>query len=70
MVKIGSLGNVDTVIGRCPHCENEALLISIVQDFYKCTVCEEDIQQYINGHIKYIIPNSKSKKILDQFREE
>ena len=30
MVKIGSLGNVDTVIGRCPHCNNEALLISIV----------------------------------------
>ena len=42
MVKKGVLGNIDTVVGTCPHCYNKALLISIVSDFYKCTVCEED----------------------------
>tara|TARA_R100000908_G_C3735434_1_gene133525 strand:- start:112 stop:327 length:216 start_codon:yes stop_codon:yes gene_type:complete len=70
MVKTINLGNIDTVIGRCPHCNNETLLISLVRDFYKCTICEEDIQQYVNGHIKYIIPNLENKKILDQFKED
>ena len=64
------LGNISSVIGICPYCKQRSLLLSLVQDYYKCTTCEEDIQQYINGHIKYIIPNPKSKKILDQFKEK
>ena len=67
---MGSLGSVDTIIGRCPHCSNEAVLISIVQECYKCTVCEEYKQTYMKRQFKYIIPNSKSKKIVDQYKEK
>ena len=70
MVKKGVLGNIDTVMGTCPHCHNEALLISIVSDFYKCTVCEEDIEQYVNGHIKYITINKDKKKMLEQLKND
>ena len=49
-----NLGNIITVHGTCPHCEENVILISIVEDYYRCTNCGEDIKQYVNGSIKYL----------------
>ena len=40
--------------GICPHCGEDTLLVAIVSDYYRCTVCGEDTKQYINGAIKYL----------------
>ena len=48
------LESIDTVHGHCPHCGEESILVAIVTDYYRCTVCGEDTKQYVNGSIKYL----------------
>ena len=36
------IGYVDTVHGECPHCGEDTLLVAIVTDYYKCTMCGEE----------------------------
>jgi uncharacterized protein (DUF983 family) len=48
------LGNIETVAGVCPHCEEDAILVAIVTDYFRCTNCGEDTKQYVNGSIKYL----------------
>ena len=40
--------------GVCPHCELPTTFISIVNDHYKCMHCGEEVEQKINGVIKYL----------------
>ena len=61
---------IKTVIGRCPECKQTALLFSIVSDFYKCSQCESEIQQYSNGSIRYIQMTDDAKEILKQMRQD
>ena len=56
------IGYIDTVHGICPHCEEDTLLVAIVTDYYKCTVCGKETRQYVNGSIKYF-------KLTEQDRE-
>ena len=46
--------NAKMVDGICPHCDQHSLLISIVNDFFRCMSCGGDIEQKINGKISYI----------------
>jgi uncharacterized protein (DUF983 family) len=55
---------VDTVTGICPQCKEDAFLVMIVDNFYKCTNCGEDTKQYINGHIKYLKINQQDKDYI------
>ena len=57
-----NLGHVRTVYGICPECEQNSVLVSVIEDYYKCTICGEDTRQYVNGSIKYlrITENDKS----------
>ena len=48
------IGYIDTVHGLCPHCDEDTLLVAIVTDIYKCTMCGQETKQYINGSIKYL----------------
>ena len=54
MVKEINLGNINTVSGVCPECEEHTILVAIVSDFYRCTNCGYDVKQYVNGSIKYL----------------
>ena len=47
--------------GVCPTCETPTMLISLSKDFYRCITCGSDLEQKINGVIKYI-PSSIIKK--------
>ena len=40
--------------GVCPHCEDVASFVSIVNDNYRCMNCGFDVEQKINGVIKYL----------------
>ena len=40
--------------GVCPHCEDISRFVSIVSDNYRCMNCGFDVEQKINGVIKYL----------------
>ena len=47
--------------GVCPHCEDKSSFVSIVNDNYRCMNCGFDVEQKINGVIKYLpIGDNKS----------
>jgi ribosomal protein L37AE/L43A len=53
------------VHGICPFCKKLAPLVSILDNIYKCTNCGDELQQYVNGVIKYLpINNKKIKDIM------
>ena len=40
--------------GRCPHCESMTQLLSLYSNYFRCSLCQETIRQYVNGHIAYL----------------
>ena len=55
MTKLYKVFNkIDTVHGYCEECEEDSILVAIVQDYYRCTNCGEDTRQYVNGRIRYM----------------
>ena len=40
--------------GVCPTCDDETLLISLTHEYYRCMTCGSDLEQKVNGVIKYI----------------
>ena len=40
--------------GICPHCEEVSSFVSIVNDHYRCMNCGFDVEQKINGVIRYL----------------
>ena len=40
--------------GICPFCEENTMLVSMTPEFYRCMSCGSDLEQKINGVIKYI----------------
>ena len=40
--------------GVCPHCEEMSSFVSIVNDHYRCMNCGFDVEQKINGVIRYL----------------
>jgi hypothetical protein len=55
---------IDNVLGICPECKEEAFLVAIVQDYYRCTNCGEDTRQFVNGVIKYMKLNNEDKEYI------
>jgi DNA-directed RNA polymerase subunit RPC12/RpoP len=48
--------------GICPYCNLLSPLLFLYKDFYRCSLCGEEVEQYINGVIKYI-PITSNKRI-------
>ena len=42
------------VHGRCEGCELDTLLVCLDNTYYRCISCGEDLEQKVNGVIKYI----------------
>ena len=36
------------------ECEEEAIMVAIVSEYYRCTNCGHDTKQHINGRIRYM----------------
>ena len=58
--KEGSL-SPEVTHGVCPTCDMPTMLVSLTKDLYRCITCGSDLEQKINGVIKYI-PSSIIKK--------
>ena len=52
----------EIVTGKCPECVCNTILIGFENSFYRCTNCGSDLEQKINGHIKYISDMEKKVK--------
>jgi ribosomal protein S27E len=44
----------EVVKGECPTCNDITTLVGIDSTFYRCISCGEDLEQKINGVIKYL----------------
>jgi DNA-directed RNA polymerase subunit RPC12/RpoP len=57
--------------GICPYCKLLSPLLFLYKDFYRCSLCGEEIEQYINGVIRYIpITNSKRTGMMTETIEK
>tara|TARA_Y100001937_G_C6989908_1_gene271610 strand:- start:300 stop:509 length:210 start_codon:yes stop_codon:yes gene_type:complete len=51
----------ELVTGHCPECEMHTVLVGLNQALYRCTNCGEDVEQKVNGVIKYMKVDKDSK---------
>ena len=54
--------------GVCPHCDDVSSFVSIVNDNYRCMNCGFDVEQKINGVIRYLPVGSD--KVLEHGPEK
>ena len=50
----------EIVTGTCGACNLNTLLVGIDSKFYRCISCGEDLEQKVNGVIKYIKVDKKT----------
>ena len=44
----------EIVNGVCPTCEEYTPLVGITKQFFRCLTCGSDLEQKVNGVIRYI----------------
>ena len=54
----------ELVTGHCPECELDTILVGIQHSYYRCTNCGEDIEQKVNGVIRYMKVDKNTKIAL------
>ena len=59
MARIGTL-TTQIVTGECPECSTNTLLVSWSSNVYRCVNCGHDLEQKVNGVIKYVIANKET----------
>ena len=62
----------EIVNGTCPTCEEYTMLVGVSRSFYRCITCGTDLQQWINGSIRYLptpINTKKVKKWFDNLKD-
>ena len=57
----GKILQTELVTGHCPECDVHTVLVGIHRSIYRCTNCGEDIEQKVNGVIKYMKVDKDSK---------
>ena len=60
MAKVGTL-ETQIVTGECPECSTNTLLVSWSSHIYRCVNCGHDLEQKVNGVIKYVIADRDTK---------
>ena len=53
--------HTELVTGHGPECHLDTILVGIQHSFYRCTNCGEDIEQKVNGVIKYMLVDKDTK---------
>ena len=69
MTKIGTLTS-QIVTGNCPECRTNTMLVSFDEHVYRCVNCGHDLEQKVNGVIKYVIADDKTAFSLGRFADE
>ena len=49
------------VTGNCPECRTLTMLVSFDTNLYRCVNCGHDLEQKVNGVIKYVIANKDTE---------
>tara|TARA_R100001086_G_scaffold199578_1_gene115770 strand:+ start:29 stop:265 length:237 start_codon:yes stop_codon:yes gene_type:complete len=57
---------IDTVHGHCEECGEDAILVAIVTEYYRCTNCGADTRQHVNGSIRYLRLSERDKEFIKQ----
>lgn len=60
MARIGQLTS-QIVSGNCPECKTDTLLVSFEPHLYRCVNCGYDLEQKVNGVIKYVVANEQTQ---------
>ena len=60
MARIGQLTS-QIVTGKCPECRTDTLLVSFEPHIYRCVNCGYDLEQKVNGVIKYVVANEQTQ---------
>ena len=60
MARIGTLTS-QIVTGNCTECRSETLLVSFEPHIYRCVNCGYDLEQKVNGVIKYVVANQETQ---------
>ena len=60
MARIGHLTS-QIVSGNCPECKTDTLLVSFEPYLYRCVNCGFDLEQKVNGVIKYMKVNKDTE---------
>ena len=60
MARIGQLTS-QIVTGNCPECRTDTLLVSFEPHIYRCVNCGYDLEQKVNGVIKYVVANDQTQ---------
>jgi Zn ribbon nucleic-acid-binding protein len=69
MARIGTL-ETQIVTGNCPECRTDTLLVSFETGIYRCVNCGYDLEQKINGVIKYVIADKETAFRTREFDDE
>ena len=51
----------EVVSGICPSCTCRTMLVGVSSTFYRCTTCVNELDQKVNGVIKYIIADKNTR---------
>ena len=46
--------HTEIVNGICPTCNEYTMLVGVTRNFYRCMTCGTDLEQHVNGCIRYI----------------
>tara|TARA_R100000030_G_scaffold100730_2_gene94508 strand:- start:53 stop:286 length:234 start_codon:yes stop_codon:yes gene_type:complete len=65
-IKIKFFNKIDTVHGHCEECQEEAIMVAIVQEYYRCTNCGADTKQHVNGRIRYMQLTESDRKFVKE----
>ena len=57
----------EIVNGVCPNCEEYTMLVGVTRDFYRCMTCGSDLEQHINGKIRYFPILHKNTLLKEDF---
>ena len=61
-----NFSKIDTVHGHCEECEEDAIMVAIVTDYYRCTNCGADTRQHVNGSIRYLKLSESDKNFIKE----
>ncbi len=54
----------EIVTGECPECSEQTMLVNIYKNYFRCVMCGEDVEQKVNGVIKYMKVKKDDKMVL------
>ena len=60
--------HTEIVNGICPTCEEYTMLVGLTREYFRCITCGADLEQHVNGCIKYI-PHLHKKSLHSKVHE-